>query len=191
MTVGSRPRARAWVASVLLLASGAVRAQKVKVEHDHAADFSSFKTYAWTDGTPSPHPLWHRVMEATISSELEAKGLRRVEAKDADLLVAYHAAGNTGLNVAQNFHPVYNTPAGLPPPVSSGPWYSGGTGGTARYVKQGTLAVHLFDRRKQVLVWAASAKDPVKETPKKRVEQLNQAVEKMFAGFPPKPAAKP
>lgn len=169
----------------LLLASGALCAQKVKVEHDPAADFSRYKTYAWTDGTPAPNPAWHQLIEATISSELEAKGLKRVEAKDADLLVTYHAAGSAGLNVAQNYHPVYNTPAGLPPPVSSGPWYAGAMGGTSRYIKKGMLAVHLFDRQKQGLVWAASAKDPIKETPKKRVEQLNQAVEKMFARFPP------
>src|SRR5574341_977897 len=168
--------AKLWLKSALLclavLAAASLLAQKVKVERDPAVDLSRFKTYAWTDGTPAPNPAWHQVIEATITSELEAKGLRRAAPKDADLLVAYHVAGGTGINVADNF-----------PPVTSGPWYAGTMGGTARYVKQGTLAVHLFDREKQQLAWAATAKDPVKETPKKRVEQLNKAVQKMFPGF--------
>ena len=190
MAIPDKLAVRTLVVSLLILASGALFAQKVKVEHDPAVDFSGFKTYAWTDGTPSPNPVWHQVIAATISSELEAKGLRRAAAKDADLLVAYHAAGNTDLNVAQNFHPVYGSPAALPPPVTSGPWYAGTMGGTARYIRQGVLAVHLFDRRRQELVWAATAKDPVRETPKKRVEQLNKTVEKMFRDFPPKPDSK-
>ena len=176
--------------SLLLFASSALFAQKIKVEHDHATDFSKFKTYAWTEGTPSPSPVWHQVIEATISSELEAKGLRRVAAEDADLLVAYHAASNTDFNIAQNYHPVYNAPAGLPPPVTSGPWYAGTMGGTARLVRKGTLAVHLFSKEKQALVWAATARDPIWETPKKRIEQLNQAVDKMFRDYPPKPDPK-
>ena len=39
---------RALVLSLLSLASGALFAQKVTVEPDHAVDSSRFKTYAWT-----------------------------------------------------------------------------------------------------------------------------------------------
>lgn len=170
------------VVAVLLV--GAVSGQKVKVDYDHATDFSKFRTYAWTDGTPSPNPVWDQVIQITFSSELEAKGLKRVEAKDADLLVAYHAASDTDLNVALTFQAVINYPSG-------GLWYAGPMGGSARYIKKGTLAVHLFDRQKQQLVWSATAQDPVKETPKKKVDQLNKAADKMFSDFPPKPDPKP
>lgn len=174
----------ALLAPALLLASLALFAQKVTVQHDPAADFSKYKTYAWTDGTPSPNPVWDQVIQATFSSELEDKGLKRVEPKDADLLIAYHAAGQTNLNVAQSFQVVYVYP-------SYGMWYSGGLGGSARYIRKGTLAVHLFDRQKKQLVWSATAKEPVADTPKKKVEQLNKAADKMFAAFPPPPPAKP
>ena len=177
---------RALALSLLILASGALCAQKVKVEYDHGADFSKFKTYAWTDGTPAVNPVWDQLIMATIGSELEARGLRRVEAKDADLLVAYHVAGDLSLNVALSFHPVSVYPADGTP-LTGVVWYSGTTGGTARYIKKGMLAVHLFDREKHSLVWAATAKDPVKETPQKRVEQLNKVADKLFADFPPKP----
>jgi len=168
----------------LLLASVVLSAQKVKVEHDPAADFSKYKTYAWTDGTPSPNPVWDQVIQATFGSELEDKGLKRVEAKDADLLIAYHAAAETDLNVAATFQVVYVY-------SSDGMWYAGNLGGSARYIKKGTLAVHLFDRQKKQLVWSATAKEPVADTPKKKVEQLNKVADKMFAAFPPPPPAKP
>src|SRR5579885_2608620 len=68
-------------------------AQDVKVDWDHHADFSGFKTYAWEPGTPARNPLWDQRITRAIDEQLEAKGLQKVSPEaNPDLVVIYHAA---------------------------------------------------------------------------------------------------
>src|SRR5258707_3188020 len=80
-----------WLVLSLLLTAGESFAQKVSVDFDQAIDFSKYKTYAFTEGTPTPVTLTNQRIEKAIEAQLAAKGLTRVES-NADLTVVYHCS---------------------------------------------------------------------------------------------------
>src|SRR5712692_9475483 len=75
----------------LLLAAGQSVAQKVNVDFDKDVDFSKYKTFAFTEGTPTPVTLTNQRIEKAIEAQLAAKGLTRVES-NADLMVVFHCS---------------------------------------------------------------------------------------------------
>ncbi len=177
-------RTRMAVALTLVLAFPALLpARKVKVDFNRAADFSAYKTYAWTEGVPAKGPGWNALIIAAIEDELNHKGLRKVETSQADLLVAYYAAVDTDIN-----------PGGLSDPLNQqAGGYTGLAEGwgpsadlTARIIRKGSLAVRLVDRRQGALVWMGSASGTLKETNQKRLEQINKAASLLFEHYPPK-----
>jgi len=52
-------------------------------------DFSKYKTYAFTEGTPTPVTLTNQRIEKAIEAQLAARGLTRLES-NADLTVVFH-----------------------------------------------------------------------------------------------------
>jgi hypothetical protein len=49
----------------------------------------------------------------------------------------------------------------------------------------GTLVVDMFDTRTKRAVWSAMAEDTIPNTPEEINADIDAAVAKMFAGFPP------
>ena len=87
------------MATVALL-STVLLAQSVTFDFDRAANFSSFKTYAWTRGNPVGDELNHQRIVRAIDAQLAAKGLVRIEAPaKPDVLVAYHASFDRDLQI--------------------------------------------------------------------------------------------
>jgi hypothetical protein len=86
--------------SVVLLASLNGLAQKVTIDFDKGTDFSRPKTYAWIKGTPASNPKLDLYIMGVGDHQLEQKGLTKVEAKDADLLITYHAASHGEINTS-------------------------------------------------------------------------------------------
>jgi Domain of unknown function (DUF4136) len=85
-----------WILTLLLVLTCSALAQKVNVDWDKTANFTGFKTYAWGNNTPVKNPLMNERIIRDIESQLAAKGLQKVEAKDnPDLVVMYHAATDT------------------------------------------------------------------------------------------------
>jgi hypothetical protein len=177
-------------AGVLLLVAALafpspMSAQKVTVDYDKTADFSKFMTYAWAAGTPVPNPPLDLYIMGAIDLDLQHRGLSKTETKDADLVVTYHAASNTDLNISGIGDPTLSTLKGY---NSTAPtvWSIPSTvGSVARQVKKGSLAIEMFDRQKQELVWAAQAKGTLKENRNERLDQLDKALTKMMEQYPP------
>src|SRR4029453_437336 len=91
-------------ACLTLLATMAL-AQSVTYDYDRAADFSKYKTYAWTRGTELADPLNHARIVRAIDDALGAKGLARVESSASpDVLVAYHASFDRNLEITGSAH---------------------------------------------------------------------------------------
>ena len=68
-------------------------AQSVTYDFDRAANFASYKTYAWTRGTELTDELNDARVVRAIDAALVAKGLARVEpSANPDVRVAYHAS---------------------------------------------------------------------------------------------------
>src|SRR4030095_3752239 len=74
-----------------LLMTGTAFALKVTVDFDRQTDFSKYKTYAFSEGTPTPVTLTNQRIEQAIGAQFVAKGLTRVES-NPDLSVVYHCA---------------------------------------------------------------------------------------------------
>jgi len=173
------------VAFLAMSASSAVVAQKVISDYDKTTDFSSFKTYGWGENTSLLDPKVNQEIKVAIEADLDSKGLKKVPGEVAELLVGYQAATNTDLNVSGFVDPTYSTMGGTPM-VGTTVWSSGSTAGSVgRYIGKGSLAIQVYDRRQRKVIWQAVAKGTLKEKRIERMDQLNNALTKMMARYPP------
>ena len=166
-------------AAILALLGTVISAQSVTYDFDRAANFSKFRTYAWTRGTVLPDELNHARVVRAIENQLAAKGFTRVEAKaNSDLLVAYHASFDRNLRIDG-----YASGWG-------GPRFGGLRSGTAttREILTGTLVIDMLDASTEKIVWRglASADLDTSAKPEKREKNINKAADKLFKNYPPK-----
>jgi hypothetical protein len=154
-------------------------AQSVTYDYDRGADFSNYKTYAWTRGAELTDELNHARVVRAIDAALVAKGLGRVEpSANPDVLVAYHASFEKNLEINGLSH-------------AWGPFGLGGDRwGSARVlpVLVGTLVVDITDARTNAIVWRSLASRDIRPTdkPQSRDNKIAKATEKMFRNYPPK-----
>ena len=74
--------------ALCLLVSTLAFAQKVSIDADRSANFSSYHTYMW-EASPNPaHGLWDQRIVEAVDKQLQAKGLTKV-ASNPDLWVVY------------------------------------------------------------------------------------------------------
>jgi Domain of unknown function (DUF4136) len=174
-----RLAALATAAWLTLLGSIAL-AQSVTYDYDRAANFSKYRTYAWTRGNELTEELTHASVVRAIDAVLVTKGLARVEpSANPDVLVAYHASFDKNLEISGSVY-------GL------GPFGLGGDrSGSARVqpVLVGTLVVDMSDARTSAIVWRSLATSDIRpgDKPESRDRKIAKAAEKMFKNYPPKP----
>ncbi len=178
--------------TIILLASLNGLAQKVTFDFDKAADFSASKTYAWIKGTPASNPNLDLYIMGVGNHQMAQKGLTKVEAKDADLLITYHAASGADINVTVLDNAAYASSLGLPDIAIVGWWGLPMQNTTARYIRKGALAFEIIDRQRHQLIWTANTKLKLDNSRSKALDQLDKALIKIFNGYPPpeKSAAK-
>jgi Domain of unknown function (DUF4136) len=171
------------LASTLVLVACAPR---VTIDFDKGADFSRYRTYAWTQGTPVKNPLMDHRIIAAIDDQLAAKAIRKTE-DNPNMSVSYHYAfseetrdytSSTGVGYGPNWGPGYS-------------WYDwwGSTGTTytsSMKVPIGTLNVDIYDTTNNQMIWRGSGSDIISRNPEKSSEQIKEAVEAMFKKFPPR-----
>jgi len=174
---------RIWLAAPgLALAVTACSGISTTSDWDQSYDFSAVSTYAWEDqgleGGVSEIML--RRMYAAVDDDLATKGLTKENPESADVLLAYHA----GTQDRQQYE-TYGYGAGG---WWGGYWGGGMTTTTVRTYTEGTLILDVIDRRKNDLVWRASASGTIDQmdSPDQRVQAIQDAVEKMLKDFPPK-----
>jgi hypothetical protein len=174
------------VVVVVLLSSLNALAQKVTIDFDKGTDFSRSKTFAWIKGTPVSNPKLDLYIMGVGDHQLEQKGLAKVEAKNADLLITYHAAGNAEINATILDNDSYALSLGLPQTTVVTWWALPPQGTTARLIRKGTLAFEIIERQRRQLIWTASAKVKLDEKRSKALDQLDKALIKVFEGYPPR-----
>ena len=168
-----------WVTSVCLILFGTMAmAQSVSSDYDRAANFTKYKTYAWTRGTELPDDLNHTRVVRAIDAALAGKGVARVDAADnPDVLVAYHASFDTNLEISGATY-------GLGPlGFGADRWGSA----TVQPVQVGTLVVDITDARTHAVVWRGRASSDARpsDNGETREKKINKATAKMFKHFPP------
>jgi hypothetical protein len=170
-----------WLTSVCLALFGTIAmAQSVSYDYDRAANFSKYKTYAWTHGTELSDELNHTRVVRAIDVALAGRGVARADAADSpDVLVAYHASFDTNLQISGATY-------GLGPfGFGAERWGSA----MVQPVQVGTLVVDITDARTHAIVWRGRASSDVRpsDSVETREKKINKATAKMFKNFPPVP----
>ncbi len=177
-----------YLATAFLLIASFASAQDVSYNYDQKADFTKFKTYKWVTipGGEQPDELTAKMIVQAIETQLTAKGLKKVEGGEADLLVGYQVAVTKEKEVTS-----YGTGYGYGP--GWGGRYYGGYGGgvtstTTATIFIGSLALDMYDAAAKTLAWRglASKQIDTKASPEKRQKNLDKGMQKLLKNFPPK-----
>ncbi len=148
-------------------------------DYDQSVDFSKYSTYNWFDSrNPAADNISDTRIHQAVDSQLTAKGLKKVDS-GGDLGISYQ--------VTTQDQTTYTTMGN----GWGGGWRWGGGMGmtttTAQTYTDGTLMLGMFDSATKAEVWHGSATADVSgsKTPQERTDQINSAVSKLLAGFPP------
>lgn len=160
----------------LAIMATTAQAQTVSYDYDRTADFSQLRTYAWVPGSNLRDELNHKRIVDAIDAQMAARGIVRVDQTEhPDMLIAYHAAFNTNLEING---------------FSSGPvgYRWGRSSARVEEVVMGTLAVVMLDADTRGLLWRgiATREVDVNANPEKRTKNINKAIDKLFKTYPPK-----
>jgi len=167
----------------------------VHFDYDVRGDFAKYHTFDWyaapaqAKGGGAGNPLMdarvHRVVEATLA----ARGFRKETGKDPDFLVVYYPAyrvyrssgPHVGVGMGFGFGRFSAVGLGVGVPVGGGQAVS----------SLGDIVLEIKDFKTSQLVWRAEAEESLdsRATPEEADEDVNRAVARMLARFPP-PAAK-
>ncbi len=162
----------------------AAHAQKVNVDWDRTANFAQFHTYAWQ---PSTHPakgLWDQRIIDAVNQQLQAKGFQLVQS-NPQLWVVYS-------NSIKKDQQVVGTGYNMGPGWGWGYGWGGPTTTTYQTytTHEGTLIVDIADANGHQLLWRGSATNTISDNSDKNIKNLNNAANKLFKNFPPKPGSK-
>jgi hypothetical protein len=184
-------RKAVFLATAFLLVASFASAQDVSYNFDQKADFAKFKTYKWVTikGAEQLDELNAKMLVQAIETQLTAKGLKKAESGDADLLVAYQVAVTKEKEVTS-----FSTGYGMGPGWG-GRWYGGYGGGTTTAststILIGSVAFDVYDSAAKTLIWRglASKQIDTKASPEKRQKNLDKGMAKLLKNYPP-PAKK-
>jgi hypothetical protein len=170
-------------AAIVALASCA--GQQVKTDYNPEVGFSRYRTFTMVTRPDNvSHQLLDDRVERAVESRLEAKRLREVDRSDADLLVGYGIVNRTHTEVEQTgwgWGPWWHWRWGVPWPATIQQ--------TAYTYTDGTVVVHLVDAKTHRVVWQGQTPDAIDlpvGNPRKSERQVDVAVSKLLAHFPPK-----
>lgn len=183
--------------TVSAFADGGAAAQKldIKTNKDKSADFSVVRTYAWLPPAPvvrnfAPDAVTNPTLTqealgppivAAVDRELAARGLVQAPADVADVHVVYFAALSFGFNQSYlGEYYGYITGWGSPIPSALAPTTS------VTVYEKGTVLVDVVNRATKRAMWRGTAVTRIQHehTLEKRVERINDGIERMFREFP-------
>ena len=161
-----------------LLVGNVALAQDVTTNFMPGTDFTKYHTYKWVviEGAEQPNQIVDAQIRQAIDAQLAAKGLTKVDGDKADLYVGYQIS----ISKQQQWN-AYGMGGGLR-------WGGGMATATSSTIAIGTLAVDMYDPATKQLVWTGRATktlDPNNSQEKKQ-KNLNNAMKKLLAKFPPK-----
>ena len=171
-----------------VMALSACSSMKTSSDYDPKVDFSEVKTYAWIE-RKTQETVYHldglmdQRVRSAVDRQLQLKGLTKVTANSADVLVNYLTKIDKKINVDS-----FNSSFGYHPYYGSA-WGSGMVVQTrVREYEVGTLILDLVDRKSGQLIWRGSVADTLrnKSTPEQRTEVINTAIMEMLSNYPPK-----
>ena len=169
--------ARMFPVALATIVAAACSTMRTNVDWDQTVDFSRYRTFAFQKGSPARNDLRQRAIEQAVGAKLQSKGLTPAVDRP-DLRVFTHVV----LSRAQRIDTIgYGY---------GWRWGGGIATTTVTNIPVGTLIVDLVDTERKELVWRGKATDTIENDREERREQLREAVDKMFANFPPPQRAR-
>ncbi|MCK5439186.1 MAG: DUF4136 domain-containing protein [Gemmatimonadetes bacterium] len=177
--------------SLIIAASlgfGCASAVRVSQDYDTQFSFADLQTYGWIqesgmarDEQGVRYPLIEQRIQDAVDRTLASKGYRKVNANDADFVVAFHAGTEDKLDVYSTYdYYGYGWRRGFATQTTN-----------VRQYTEGTLLIDVIATSTRELVWRgvgskslSSDRDPEKVT-----QRINEAVADILAEFPPQPEA--
>ena len=161
-----------------LLVGSVALAQDVTTNFMPGTDFTKYHTYKWVviEGAEQPNQIVDAEIKQAIDAQLVTKGLTKVDGDKADLYVGYQVP----ISKQQQWN-AYGMGGGLR-------WGGGMATATSSTIAIGTLVLDMYDPTSKQLVWTGRATktlDPNNSQEKKQ-KNLNNAMKKLLAKFPPK-----
>jgi Domain of unknown function (DUF4136) len=165
---------------VLLYSIQVASAQKVRVDFDHACNFSQYRTYSWS-GPPDVdgfNQLMQERLKGFVEEYLAAKGLKRVAA-NGDLLISCQ------VNTREEERYITYT-------NGFGGWGWGWDGGggisttTAVPILLGTVTLDVVDAHRNRLIFQGTATSSVSSRPARNTRTFAKSVRKIMEKYPPK-----
>ena len=157
---------------------------KSTVDYAHDADFSSYSTYAWHDGSASDiqdsDPLNHERLVSAIDGQMSQHGFRKVDS-NPDIYITYHGEDKQQTQLDTSY-------MGGGWGYGAGWRWGGGMGSSTTTVRQytvGTLVFDMWDAKQKQLVYRATASDTLSDNPQKNAQKVQEAAEKLFESYPP------
>lgn len=154
----------------------------VSIDHAADADFSRLSTWRW-HAEPTPRPdlpgfdevAFDRSLRAVVERELAAKGYLKKDAAPTDFEVGYHTAVEAKTDY-QGTRDYYGYRSGGPVDHHFVDEYL-----------EGTLLLDVSLDQGSRLIWRGQAQARVftQGTAAERLDRLDEAVNRMLAGFPP------
>ncbi len=161
----------------------------VNSDYDSSTNFEALQTFSWVaeveqapeDARQGNSLVTARIEEAVVRS-LSAKGYRRVDA-NPDFQVGYSVSTRRGIDV--NSSPSMGVSYGRRG-AYGGMGVSASTTDVREYT-EGTLMIDMVDPGANQLIWRGTGQSRISEskTPEERTQNINEAVEKILAQFPP------
>ena len=178
---------RITVLGALLIAASSGFAHKVRVDFNHATQFSCYKTYSWAPAprAPSvpgqfPSPILDQRITSYIEEALAARGLKRVN-HGGDLQINY------GVVVTEQPQ-LITYGDGFGPGWGWGAWGWGSGFATTAVVTyyEGTLVIDMMDSRRNQMVFQGTSTQSISSRPEKNNKKLAKAVNEVFEKYPPR-----
>jgi hypothetical protein len=180
------------IAPALAVALAALLAacSTIKTVHDSdpSADFTRYRTWAWISDenliapkageAPVSYvsPLDEQRIRRAVEADLSAKGYRKAERAEADLIVSFTIGTEEKTRV-------YSTPTGgYYDDYGYGGWYGGSEVRTQQYT-EGTLSVQFFERETKKAVWVGGGSKRVSRSDDSE-KVINEAATKILQKFP-------
>lgn len=159
---------------------------KVGYDYDKQADFTKYKTYAFSEDTknlPIEQLNRDRIIQA-VETELAAKGFTKSD--NPDVLIDLQVKAKTETEATAT-----NTGAGM---YGGRYGFAGGYGyGGTTYVSYneytvGSLFINMVDKSSEKIVWQGRGSKTIDEdaSPSKREANINSGVKQIFTQYPPK-----
>lgn len=186
-----RPCFAAWLAVMLIGCSS----MEVSSDYEKSVDFSSLKTYRWaplkTKGrgnTSEQFQLLDTQVHAAVERELAAKGYEKQLQGNPDFFIRYYVWVQTREDsnaLSQWSQWQYRLD---PVDVGLGLESGGGEAPLVSDFEEGTLLLMITDGESQRFIWRGTAKARLipSEGQQQQKRQINEAVTRILAQFPPK-----